>query len=272
MSKAGTFIAFAAEAALWVTGAALIASAAGMHWSVNLSGSDIGGLVGARSSASASAGSSREATVSLAPGASPTISPVAQKFRAYVARTDWQFRAKYSNVDTFSLNGKPTEFNQNGTMSYKAGDAIDSSRETMNGAVTTEDYVYIGKDQYESKNGGGWTKTARPPADAANDKLLFAPSMQFVDMGTDTKNGRELHRLEVADPVAFSKAMVQTSASGVTAAQMTITVWVGDDGAPAAIEVAGWEEEPMSGVSTRITADEQFRIVATSGVVIAAPI
>jgi hypothetical protein len=62
------------------------------------------------------------------------------------------------------------------------------------------------------------------------------------------------------------------STSGVTDAQLTYTVWVDDNGVPAAIHVEGWEVEPTSGVSTKTTLVEDVRIIATSGVTITAPI
>lgn len=268
MSKLGGLTAFTAEAALWVSGAALIASAAGMHWSFDPS-AEIGKLVGAQSSPAASASPS---VAPLAPGASPTISPIVSKYLAIAAQPAFQIRAKFNNDMTFSVSGTPYVMNENGTLSYKAGDGTDSHRETVNGAVNTYDYVYLGNAKYECKDGAAWTKSVRPATDIASDKLTFAPSMAFVDKGVETKNGVLLHRLEVADPAAFSKAVVQTSTSGATDAQMTYTVWVGDDGLPAAIELAGWEDGLMQGVSVRVTADEQFRIVATSGVTITAPI
>jgi hypothetical protein len=268
VGKLGGFTAFAAEAALWVTGAALIASAAGAHWSFDPS-AEIGKFIGPGPTPTVSASPT---VPPLAPGASPTISPIVSKYLAIAAQPAFQIRAKFNNDMTFTMSGTAYQMNQNGTLSYKGGDATDSHRETLNGAVNMYDYVYLGQAQYESKNGAAWTKSARPANDIASDKLMFAPTMAFADKGVETKNGVQLHRLEVADPAAFSKAVVQTSTSGATDAQMTYTVWVGDDGIPAAIELAGWEDGMMQGVSVRVTADEQFRIVATSGVTIAAPI
>lgn len=265
MGKLGRLAAFTAEAALWVTGAALVAGAAGAHWNVDPSSALNDILAQPSASPSISAGPT------LAPGASATASPAALKYMAYVARPDFQFRAKSTEAISVTSAGKTVVMDLNGTVSYKAGNVVDSHRETVAGAVATEDYVFVGDQQYESKNGAAWVKSARPATEKASDKLLFAPTSRFVEAGVETKNGLQLHRLQAADTTALNNAIVKAN-DGATDADMTLTVWVGDDGAPAAIEVAGWEEEPMSGVSTRITADEQFRIVATSGVVIAAPI
>jgi hypothetical protein len=269
VSRLGGATAIAAEAALWISGAALIASAAGMHWSVP----DVGGLTGAAPSASASASPSPSPAVqSLSPGASPTISPIVQKYQAYVARPDYQFKAKYVVTETAAVNGLPYEFYVTGTMFYKGGDYTQTQRVAVNGTVTTYDDVYVGSSAYESKNSGAWTRSDRSANDIASAKLQYAPSMLFVDKGVETKNGAQLHRLEVADPVAYSKAMVKASSSGTTDAQMTCTVWVGDDGIPAAVRIEGWETGPINKVSTKVTATMEFRLIPYAVPAISAPI
>jgi hypothetical protein len=260
---------FTAEAALWVTGAALIASAAGAHWSFDPSSVNISKIIGPGPTATAAASPT---VPPVAPGASPTVPPVVAKFLAIVAQPDFQFKAKFNNDVTFTLNGTAMVENQNGTMSYKAGDATDSHRETWNGKVDTYDYVYVGSAQYESIDGAAWAKSVRPASDIASDKLMFTPGVAFVDKGVETKNGQQLHRLEIADPAAFSKALVQDSTSGTTDAQVTYTVWVTEAGTPADFLLAGWVQAPVNGISTKATMTEEFRVVATSGVTITAPI
>jgi hypothetical protein len=72
VSRLGSAIAFGAEAGIWIAGAALIASAAGMHWSLDLPSVDLDALTGAKSSAAASGspGASLNIT-SPTPSASP---------------------------------------------------------------------------------------------------------------------------------------------------------------------------------------------------------
>jgi hypothetical protein len=99
---------------------------------------------------------------------------------------------------------------------------------------------------------------------------MFAPGALFLDGGLETKNGLQLHRLDIADPVAYSAAMVKSS--GETGAQLTYTVWVDDNGVPAAIHLEGTVTVKVSGVSTTTTLADDFRVIATSGVTITAPI
>lgn len=278
MSTLGRTTAFAAEAAIWIAGAALIASAAGMHWETDLQNAlnELTGVTptpatSAASSAGASASPTATVVESLAPGASPTISPVVAKYQAYVARPDYQFKAKYTSVMTYTLKGSPYEVDTSGTLSYKAGDTADSYRQTVAGAVITYDDVGLGSVEYKSQNGGAWTKSARSASSAAADKLLLAPTMLFVDKGVEAKNGAPLHRLEVADAAAYSTAFLKTQ-TGATGAQATCTVWVADDGTPADFKIEGWVQAPIQGVSTKMTFVMEFRIIATSGVTISAPI
>lgn len=69
VSRLGSAIAFGAEAGIWIAGAALIASAAGMHWSVDLPTVDLDALTGAKSSASTSGSPSASLHIK-----SPTLS------------------------------------------------------------------------------------------------------------------------------------------------------------------------------------------------------
>jgi len=74
LSKLGGVIAFSAEAGLWIAGAALIASAAGMHWSVDLPAVNLSALTG--SSPSAAASGSQAASLNIkspTPSASPAV-------------------------------------------------------------------------------------------------------------------------------------------------------------------------------------------------------
>ena len=74
MSKLGGVIAFSAEAGIWIAGAALIASAAGMHWRVDLPSVDLDALTGAKSSASASGSPGASLNIkSPTSSASPTV-------------------------------------------------------------------------------------------------------------------------------------------------------------------------------------------------------
>jgi len=271
MSAVGKTTAFAAEAALWIAGAAVVAGMAGAHWNVDVSVDSLLGATPAPSASSSPSASPTAALVTLAPGASPTVSPLVAKYQAYVSKADYQFVAKYVSSTSAIVDGKPFDLVLSGTTAYRNGDSRDSGRVTNDGSVFTDDTVEFGGTKYESINGGTWTKTARSADEIASDKLTNGPARLFFDRGVETKNGRQLHRLDIADPLAFSKALIKGSPS-TTDAQLTYTVWVDDDGVPAAIHMEGWIVGPINKVSTKSTYVADLRIIATSGVTISAPV
>jgi hypothetical protein len=193
------------------------------------------------------------------------------KFQAYVAHPDYQIVAKYLSVSSFTVSGTPTEDDVDGTIGYESGDHYADVRQTRDGKVTTVYEYAIGSTDYQLVNGGTWTKSARGASDSANDRLTFAPTVLFIDKGVETKNGRQLHRLEPGDAVAYSKALVGAT-TGATDGQLSYVIWVDADGVPAAIHIEGWVQEPVSSVSTKVSEVIDFRIIATSGVNIHAPI
>ena len=273
MSRLGGATSFAAEASLWIAGAAIIAGAAGAHWNVKVP--DVASLMGATPSPSAAASASPSPTPAirtLAPGASPTMSPLATKYQAYVARADYQFKAKYTVVQTYTVGTQPSEMDVSGTLAYLKGDTSDYSRVTLDGKVVTDDTISVGDFTYESVDSQAWAKSARAAADIASDHLIFAPVAIFIDRGVETKNGLQLHRLEIADTAAYSKALLKLTTSGATDGQYGYTVWVDDNGVPAAIKMSGWIQTPINGVSTKLTLTNEFRVIATTGVSISAPI
>ena len=261
MGKLGRMTAFAAEAALWVTGAALIASAAGAHWDFDPSG-QLGRII-----AGPTASSAQSAGPTLAPGASPTIAPTVQKFMAFMSRSDVQYKIKLSLTANATAAGKALSMSESGTSLYSGSNESDSVRMTSNGVVTTRDTVSIGGSTYTSDNGGPWTKG---PRESSNNVL--EGSTAFVDAGTEIKNGEELHRLDLADATAFNDYMKKSLGAGATGAQFTFTAWVHDDGQPALFVADGWGEMLANGTTARLTMTLEMRFVPMSGVTIKAPI
>jgi hypothetical protein len=275
MSKIGKFTAFAAEAALWVTGAALIASAAGMHWNVDISGTSLGGLVGGRSTPAASAptaGGSTGPGASLAPGASPTTSPISTKLMAFMSQHS-QVRAKVWMSISGTAGSVQVKVTMSGSMSSDGDSDTISYRTTANGAVTTKDTVDVGQTSYVSDNGGSWTKSARSASSVSSAEAPLTPTMRFVDKGVESKYGVELHRLELIDTTALTAATLKNlGPPSFQTGQFTLTVWTTDAGAPSVLEEDGSYQGTSANGPTKGTLVEEFRFTAFSGVVITAPI
>jgi hypothetical protein len=253
LSRLGSISAFAAEAALWVAGAALIAGAAGMHWSVSLPAVDF------------------LPAASASPPPSPAVStlPVV-RFKAFLSKPTLQFTARLDQTLTISGASIQIQETTTGTVAYRSGDANSSLTNKILGVTETEDEVSLGKTTYTREDGGKWTKRDRVPADTAGTPEMLSPAQTFNVAGLETKNGVRLHRIETADTSALNAAL-QAGGTG-THYKLTLVFWVADDGTPAAIEVAGTYQDTVNEAPVTVTVDEQWTITATSGVTITAPI
>jgi hypothetical protein len=245
--------AFTAEAALWVAGAALVAGAAGMHWSVNLPAVDLFPAPSA----------------SPPPSPAPSTQPVV-RFKAFLAKPALQFSAGIDQTVTISGANILVQQTTTGTVRYRSGDASSSLTDKILGVTKTEDQVMLGKTTYARENGGKWTKRARVPGDTAGNPEMLSPTQAMNDAGLEAKNGVQLHRIEASDTTAFAAAL-QAGGTG-TLYKVTLVFWVADDGTPAAIQVAGTYQDTVNEAPVTVTFDQQWTITATSGVTITAPI
>lgn len=250
MSRIGTATAFTAEAALWVAGAALIAGAVGMHWSVDLPAIDL----------------LPEASTQPAPAAS--TQPVL-RLQAFFAKPTFQFKAKLQQTANVSGTGIAIQETSSGTLTYRSGDATSSITTTILGVSSTEDQVLLGAITYIRENGGKWTKRARVPADTGGTEQMFSATQPMTDKGLELKNGVQRHRLESQDTVPLGNAL----ASGTSSAyRLTLVFWTADDGTLAAIEVSGTYHDIMQETPVIVSIDQNWTITATTGVTITAPI
>jgi len=265
MGKLGSVTAFAAEAALWITGAVLVANAAGLHWNVDASSLDVDRIL----TAAASASPSGSVSPTLAPGASPTTSPVGSRFVDFMARQN-QTAATVWISETATAAGSPVDLTVSGTMSTKGSDDSWSYRQTVNGAASTYDKVDLAGTTYERVDGGAWTKAAESTSSGPT-QISFPKSMIMVDDGVEAKDGLQLHRLELFDTGPFSVAFVQELGSGFTSGQFTLTAWTYDDGTPVVVEVDGSFKGTTNGVAMSGTLVEELVFTRFSGVTITAP-
>ena len=276
MSATGDRIAVVAEFGLWVTGAALIASAAGMRLPpVSLPPNlipapapthapvDVIGL-----KVSPSPGSS--ATLEPSATAAPTISPVVQGLAARLASKDFQFKAAGTATESFVAENSSVDIAATGSFSYKAGDEAESTKMTSGGKTMSYDNVYGANNAYVRKNGGPWVKKPRQASDTAMWQIMLAPGRRFVDVGVETKNGARLHRLVAADPVALSSE-IDSLEPGVGASHVNLTFWTRDDGTPVVFRLEGTWDQTVAGLKAHVTAAHEFVISNLSGVTIAPP-
>jgi hypothetical protein len=263
MGRFGSATAFGSEAALWVVGAALVASSAGMSWSLDLPKLDLA----APQSANPTLAASGSPAPSSTPG--PTMSSVAQKMKAFFDNPALQFEAKNHGGAKVTSNGRTINGTITDTIAYNEGAASDFGQVVANGYVTSYDRVALGTTVYYRNNGSAWATENRPEQYMLVITLLWENRV-FVDRGLEKKNGRQLHRIEATDTAALSADYQKSQAAAD--ADMTLVYWTDNNGAPVFFNVSGTYTQVVKGVSTGMLIDEDWTVTKTSGVTITAPI
>jgi hypothetical protein len=263
VSRFGSATAFGSEAALWVVGAALIASAAGMRWSFDLPKLDLLAPTSANPTLAASGSPAPSST----PG--PTISPVVQKMKAFFDNPALQFEAKNNGIAKVTSNGRSINGTLTDTIAYNEGAASDFGRVVVLGMTTSYDRVALGTTVYYRNNGSAWATQNRPDQYMLVITLLWENRV-FVDKGLEKKNGRQLHRIEATDTAALSADYKKSQAAAD--ADMTLVYWTDNNGMPVFFNLSGTYTQVVKGASTGMFIDEDWTVTKTSGVKIAAPI
>ena len=214
-------------------------------------------------------------TLAPTPTPAPTLSPLVAKFQALPGQEGLPVpghrdgvRSSYTSASQ-SLDVAVTIRSIQGGRRGRHDQADD-----RNGKTATYDNVNTGSHGYERLNGGPWIdKASRRSTDT---RQLADPCSRRLDCSStpdvETKNGQELHRLEVAD-LRRLQLRDRDSWRTSTEAHLTLTFWVkADTGAPVAFRVDGTLEISMKGVATRHDPGRgAHRLGKLSGVAIAAP-
>jgi hypothetical protein len=239
LSKVGSLTAFAAEAAIWLAGAAIVAGAAGAHWdtpSVDLN--------------------------KLWPGASPSL---VKDFTTKISAGDFQASGSAAGTVFVTINGQKIAGTYSGAFKFKGNDSSSTMTMTMAGTKTTNDSVSVGDSDYSRTNDGVWTKTARSPTNLSF-QILTAGGV--TDKGVEFHNGQNLHHLDLVkapDPKTLFND--PTMATGT----YTLVLWAKDDGTPAGMTIAGTYSQDVNGSLAQATLSLDFNFEALSGVTIEAP-
>jgi hypothetical protein len=249
LSKVGSLTAFAAEAAIWLAGAAIVAGAAGTHW--DAPSVDLGATI-----------------AQVWPGASPTASPVLEKFHAFLAASDTQYAVSGGGTEEITGEGVVLSVTFTETYQFKGGDCSDTTTSTVAGKATTQNTVLSGDYFYSRVDNGNWTKAARDSSAICSLSVVMDPALAFFDKGVETKNGAQLHRLEVADQVRLGKNM---DALGRTNNKATLIFWTQDDGMPAAFQVSGSYDAALNSVPVHVIHTSDGAFTKTSGISVTAP-
>jgi hypothetical protein len=262
VSKLGGVTAFSAEAALWIAGAALIAGAAGAHWT--LPAVDLSAVTGSKPAASAGT----TAVKSARPSGSPNDFAALTKFLRLESSPDFQFKADFTMTESFIYREIPMSAQITGKYEAKGPDSSSMLTETVAGVTTQDDTVNVGALTYKSTDAKNWTRSERSTSSSSG---VVTDGMTFTDEGAETRNGVQLHRL-VAGPPDLVNRMFSGTGSDSTGTAVTFLFWVNDDGVLAAIEASGTMGVLIDETPVQVTMKVTYEVTATSGVEIKAPI
>jgi hypothetical protein len=136
--------------------------------------------------------------------------------------------------------------------------------------TTTTDNVVVGDWAYSRMNGGQWTKGS---ASGKTLQSFVGSGIVLADGGAETKFGKQLHRLSVAN-----MAGVDPSTFGISAGpgQENLTLnslsfWAEDDGTPAGLTIEASFDQKIFITPSHETVTLDISIDTLSGVTITAP-
>jgi hypothetical protein len=269
LGKLGSATAFAAEAAIWIAGAALIASAAGARW--DMPKVDVEGLLG-RSSASPASSGSAAPTATVVPAPPPTPATALARFLSYAGQPDMQYAMTASGQWSYENSRTSWSVKWKGSMIASYNDCSESWTSTQGSKTSTQDAIIAGEFVYERTGKAPWTKDARSNNQTCEQVGLVRYS-GLVDKGIETKAGKSVHRLEVADPIQFGSyyEKFSTRTTGQTLTQVTMSIWVKEDGLPVAIRLSGSHNQAINGTATHVTYVDDYTVTKTTGATIAPP-
>jgi len=243
LSRVGSITAFAAEASLWIAGAAIIAGAAGAHWATP--SVDVDSLV-----------------AQVWPGASPSL---VASYTSKVTASDFQASGSIAGTVSVTSGGQKTDGTYSGTFKIKGNDSSSTMTMTVGGSKSTGDQVSVGGSDYSRTNNGAWTKSASSST-GFSFSLLTAGGV--TDKGVETHTGQRLHHLDLVKP---PNAKSLFSDPNMATGTYVVVLWAKDDGTPAGMTVSGSWSQAVNGASAQETISLDYSFDTLSGVTIEAP-
>jgi hypothetical protein len=191
-------------------------------------------------------------------------------FLAKVASSDFQAQGPVVGSIAVSTIFGSTSGSIAGTFKVKGADSDVSIAWKILGITNTNDSIVVGGRAYSRSNGGQWTDE---PASGKTLQGFVGSGIVLIDEGVETKFGRQLHQLSVAN-----MAGVDLSAFGIRAGagQENLTVsglsfWAEDDGTPAGLTIEASLDQKILNSPTHEKVTLDISIDTLSGVSITAP-
>ncbi|HEY5486926.1 MAG TPA: hypothetical protein VIK06_04695 [Candidatus Limnocylindrales bacterium] len=206
------------------------------------------------------------------PKPSPSATPIStvDSFKRVVTSSDFQAQGSISGSVAVALVIGSTSGAITGTFMVKGADSAVSIAWGILGITTSSDNIVVGDSAYSRTNGGQWSKA---PASGKTLQGFVGSGIVLTDEGVESKFGKQLHRLSVADI-----ASVDLAAFGITAGPgqenlkvSSVSFWAEDDGTPAGLSIQASLDQQIIGTPSHETVTVDINIDRLSGVTITAP-
>jgi hypothetical protein len=191
-------------------------------------------------------------------------------FRARLTRSDFQAQGPITGSIQAKVLFGSSSGTVTGTFKVKGADSAVSITSKILGISISYDNIVVGGVSYSRSNGGGWSKGQ---ASGKTIQSLMSSGIVLTDVGVQTKFGKQLHHLVVANV-----AGVDLSTFGITAGpdQSNLTLsalsfWAQSDGTPAGVSIEASLDQKILGTQSHETVTLDISINSLSGVTITAP-
>jgi hypothetical protein len=191
-------------------------------------------------------------------------------FKAMVTSGDFQAQGSVLGSIKVNLVVGSTSGSITGTFMVKGGDSAVSTTSGVLGITTTNDNIVVGSWAYSRTNAGPWTTAA---ASGKTLQSVVGSGIVLSDDGVETKFGKQLHRLSVANMAGVDPSTFGISA-GPGQENLTLTslsFWAEDDGTPAGLTIEASFDQKIFITPSHETVTLDISIDTLSGVTITAP-
>ena len=204
------------------------------------------------------------------PTPTPTPLSTLDAFKAAIASGDFEARGSVTGSVTAKLIIGSASGSVTGTFKVKGPDSDVSIAFKILGTSSTYDSIVAGGWSYTRANGGSWTKTQ---ASGKSLQAFVSSGVGLADTGVESKFGRQLHHLVVADPASVDPATfgIAAGAGQENLALSALSFWAESDGTPVGVSIEASLDQKILGTKSHETVTLDIAIDSLSGVTITAP-
>lgn len=213
------------------------------------------------------------ATPTPAPTPTPTPSPsptptLVEAFQAAVMAPSLQAQGPVTGTITAQTIIGTQSGPITGTFQVKGADSSYSIGAKLLGTTQSVDYIVVGQWAFTRANGSDWSKS---PASGKTVRSLIA-NLRLTDAGGETKFGRQLHHLTVANSSAVDLTAFGVAPGSKDNLTVGVSFWAESNGTPAGLSITAAFDQKVMGTTTHETVAMDVEIQSTSGITIQAPI